>query len=190
MNFRTSRALNSRGYFRAPALSSNSPLRFAITDAAFLGGCALNDGCGSKMKTIIDTAKGLIGKLCWGVQWERQLNLSLSFGNPKLRIREPYISKSRSRRIRERASRRHVTVKGEWWLWIFCAYWRIVIPNVVTARGSSSLRAKNQAMACLNGQKLMDIRVNARDGSTEFRFDLGASRLVDSIQAKWLCRRS
>ncbi len=134
------------------------------------------------MKTIASATKGLIGKLCWGVEWERQLNLSMSFGDPKLRIREPYVSKSPSQRVREIASCRNVKVKGKWWLWVFCAYWRIVIPNTVTAKNSSPLRIKKTAMARLNGQKLVNVRANDHDGSTEFAFDLGAVLQVRPFQ--------
>lgn len=129
---------------------------------------------GKKMKTIASATKGLIGKLCWGVQWEHQLNMSISFGSPRLRIREPYSSKSQNRFIREIASFRNVVVKGEWWLWIYCAFWRIVIPSVVIAKSSSPLCIKRKAMARLNGQRLVDIRVDPHSGSTEFEFDLGA----------------
>jgi hypothetical protein len=126
------------------------------------------------MKTIASITKSLRGKVGWGVEWEPQLNLSMSFGAPQLRIREPHVSRSRNQRVREQASHRHVTVKGKWWLWVFCAYWRIHIPHSATATSSSPLRLKRKAMAGLSGQRLQRIRVNPIHGATEFLFDLGA----------------
>jgi hypothetical protein len=126
-----------------------------------------------KLRTIIGATKGLIGKMCWGVDWERQLNLEVSFGKPRLRVREPYISKSKSPRVLESASHRRVIVKGHWWLWVFCAYWNIIIPSTVTASYSSPMRLKRRAMSLLSGQKLVGIRVESKTGLTEFSFDLG-----------------
>jgi len=67
-----------------------------------------------------------------------------------------------------------VSVRGKWWLWVFCAYWRIHIPHSATATSSSPLRLKRKAMAGLSGQRLQRIRVNPIHGATEFLFDLGA----------------
>src|SRR4051812_9192016 len=103
------------------------------------------------MNTIHNITKGLVGRICWGVEWEPQLNLSMSFGDPQLRIREPRVSRSQSRAVRELFAYRHVTVKGKWWLWVFCAYWKIVIPNTPTASSSSSLQVKRTSMARLSG---------------------------------------
>jgi hypothetical protein len=126
------------------------------------------------MKTITDITKELRGQMCWGVEWDSQLNLSMNFGGPHLSIREPFVSRSASPRIREIASLRAVTVEGTWLLWIFCAYWKLTISDSVTATSTSSCRMKKIAMSRLDGQKLMDIRVNPITGATDFTFDLGA----------------
>lgn len=137
---------------------------------------------GPRMTSIREITKGLIGEVCWGVEYEKQLNLTMSFGQPRLRIREPNASNSKYRRVRENAARRNATVKGEWWLWIFCAYWKIVVPNSVTATSSSPLSVKRAAMGRLSGQRLTGIRVNSIHGATEFGFDLGATLEVRRME--------
>jgi hypothetical protein len=72
------------------------------------------------------------------------------------------------------ARHRGITVKGKWWLWIFCAYWKLMIKNSTTVTSSSSFRKKRLAMALLDGQKLTGIKVNPVTGTTDFTFDLGA----------------
>lgn len=128
------------------------------------------------MKKIEEITRALRGQLCWGVTWDSQLNMSMSFGEPNLRIiREPHVSKSNSPRLRELAAYRMVKVSGKWWLWIFCAHWRLKVSDSLTATSRSSHRKKKIAMARLDGQRLADIRVNPMDGTTEFTFDLGAT---------------
>jgi len=135
------------------------------------------------MITITDITNELRGQLCWGVMWDAQLNMSMSFGKPQLRVREPYVTKTKSERIQDMASCRHVTVKGAWWLWIFCAYWTIKTKDNMRATSSSSFRQKQNAMARLNGQKLKDIKVDHRTGATEFFFDLGTMLRVRRFTA-------
>lgn len=110
------------------------------------------------------------------MKWDSQLGMSMSFGEPRLEIvREPYTSKSKLPFVREHASFRRVRVRGQWWLWIFCAHWTLKVSNSLTATGSSSYRKKAMAMARLEGQRLTDIKVNPVNGVTNFTFDLGAT---------------
>lgn len=128
------------------------------------------------MKTIEEITKPVYGQLCWGVTWDSQLNMSMSFGDPCLRvIREPHATKSKSPQLRELARYRIVKVSGKWWLWIFCTHWRLTVSPTLTATGSSSHRRKLMAMSRLDGQRLVSIRVNPINGTTHFVFDLGAT---------------
>lgn len=125
------------------------------------------------MDAISKTFNQLYGKPCWGIEWDRQLNLSLSFGDPILHVREPFESTSKLPKIRELSSRRRVTVKGAWWLWVFCSYWKISFDSVSAASSSSSYLQKSKAMSKLQGQILEQVCINPRSGATRFEFDLG-----------------
>jgi hypothetical protein len=71
------------------------------------------------------------------------------------------------------ASRRRVTVRGEWWLWIYCCYWRLTSGDLELATGSSSMLRIERATAQLEGQELVSVAVEPETGATRFTFDLG-----------------
>ncbi|QDU81624.1 hypothetical protein Pla110_33670 [Polystyrenella longa] len=115
----------------------------------------------------------LYGQPCWGLNYGRQTNLSLNFGEPSLSIREPYCTESSSETVQQQASQRNVTVHGEWWLWLWCCYWQLTLSNEVLATGSSSNKKIEKAISLLSGQKLVAASVNQSSGFTQFQFDLG-----------------
>jgi hypothetical protein len=125
------------------------------------------------MDVISKTFKQLYGKPCWSVKYDPQLNLSLSFGEPVLRIREPYKTKSKSKRIRRLAASRHISIKGAWWLWIYGSYWRLSQDGKTIARSSSTTRKIKMGMESHGGQKLTHVNLDPRNGKTRFEFDLG-----------------
>lgn len=128
----------------------------------------------NKSPDVIHKAlKQIYGKHCWGVEYDCNVNLSMSFGDPVLRIREPVQSKSSSSKVQELFARRHVTVKGKWWLWIYCAYWKLSFEGVRAATGASSFKQIQIALARLNGQMLKQVEINPQTGATRFVFDLG-----------------
>ena len=124
-------------------------------------------------KTIDKSFQPLYGQPCWGLHYQRQLNLSMNFGNPSLRIREPFHTNAKSDIGRQMAARRCVTVSGEWWLWIYCCYWKLTSDGLPLATGSSSIRKIDRAMAQLDGQALVSVTVEPETGATRFVFDLG-----------------
>jgi hypothetical protein len=115
----------------------------------------------------------LYGQPCWGLCYDRNLNLSMNFGKPSLRVREPYDTDSKSGVVRRLAARRLVTVRGEWWLWIYYCSWRLILGGLELATGSSSLRRIHGAMAQVEGQQLVSAEVEPETAATRFVFDLG-----------------
>ncbi len=109
---------------------------------------------------IIDRCfQPVFGKPCWGFRYDRNLNLSMNFGNPSLYVREPFPTGAKSEVIRRLAARRGVRVRGDWWLWLFCCYWRLISDGKLLATGSASFRRIERAMAQLEGQKLLTVDV-------------------------------
>ena len=123
--------------------------------------------------TVQEVFQPVCGLMCWDVHWERYLNLSMSFGQPHLVVHEPYESESPSARIRQIHAHRKVVVRGEWWLWIFAAYWKLSLHDTEAVTFSSSNRRIQRALALLDGQKLEKVEVKASTGATRFTFDLG-----------------
>ncbi|MBC8109340.1 MAG: hypothetical protein H7Z14_22340 [Anaerolineae bacterium] len=116
----------------------------------------------------------LLGEVCWGLNYERQLNLSLNFGPPRLKIYEPRKSKSESSAVRRLMAQRHVIIKGKWWLWIYQGDWRLRLRNHDEIRSTSSSTRIDRTLRVLAGQKLTQVKVHRQTGSTTFSFDLGA----------------
>jgi hypothetical protein len=136
------------------------------------------------MTIIYKTFRKIYGKPCWGLEYDPQLNLSMSFGDPILRIQEPKQSKSKNSLVRDLLSRRRVTVKGKWWLWIYCAYWKISLNGSRAATSSSSFLQISKSLAKLQGQVLNEVHVNPRTGATRFDFDLGGVLEVRRFERK------
>jgi hypothetical protein len=115
----------------------------------------------------------LRNQICWDVDDDTQLGLSMQIGQPHLEIREPYATKARTESVRRMATCRSVHICGEWFLWVTHAYWRVIREGVALASSSSSLRAIKRALCWdLDGQRFVDLQVNPSTGFTRFHFDL------------------
>ncbi len=124
-------------------------------------------------ETIDSSFQQLYGNPCWGLRYDRQLNLSMNFGVPSLDIREPFTTDSSSETVQQMAARRRVTVRGEWFLWIYQCYWSLNSAERQLATGASSYRRIERAMSQLEGQKLVSIAIDPETCATRFAFDLG-----------------
>lgn len=127
-----------------------------------------------KASIIGKSFEPIFGQPCWGLNHERYLNLSLNFGTPSLRVREPLPNHSKSAALSQLAARRLVTVRGEWWLWLWCCHWQLSQNGERLATGSSSPRRIDQSLKILAGQRLISADVRSNTGKTRFAFDLGA----------------
>jgi hypothetical protein len=127
------------------------------------------------MAIIDETFDRLHGMPCWKVEWEPALGLKLSFGAPQLRVREPHASDSSSDLVRRLASYRTVSLRGEWWLWVWVGRWHVELRDAPPVTASSSRRRIGQSLAFLDGQRLVDVAIRSTDGATTLRFDLGGA---------------
>ena len=127
---------------------------------------------------VIDRAFAkLHGLACWGVHWAPAAGLSFSFGEPSARIRQPMVSgPSLLPRVQRTLSYRAVVVKGAWWFWSWCGLWELRLADderPISARSATRRRA--EGLRFLDGQRLLSVGVDPRDGCTELLFDLGAA---------------
>ena len=118
---------------------------------------------------------------CWGVHWEPQVNMSMSFGAPRLVIREPRVSKAESARVRRLSARRVVSIRGRWWVWLYCSRWTLSVMDLSPVRSTSSMRRIREALGLLDGQRITAVNINPVDAQTRFLFDLGAELTVRSL---------
>lgn len=104
--------------------------------------------------------------------------MTLEFGEPHLHIQEPReVPAGASERVRKLLSRRHVIVRGQWHLWIYCCAWEVYTGD--TLIGDSDLEGSTKerielGAAELNGQRLMRVDLDPGHGTSVFHFDLGS----------------
>ncbi len=136
------------------------------------------------MDIIQENFAEIIGKPCWGLIYDRQTNLSLNFGNPFLKIEEPFKSKSKLPDIRAHFESRRIFVESDYFLRIYFARWKIIYNQVTLATNRSSFLAITKAIGNLQGQVLERVTVNKNTGLTRFEFDLGSILLVQRWSPK------
>lgn len=124
---------------------------------------------------VEDTFSEMYGLPTWQVRKGVGSFLTLEFGAPHLRIREPYSSRSESPAARRLAARRQVTVSGQWHLWIYMCNWTISANGLQLADNEASNAAIDRAIRYIDGQKLESVEVMRKDMKTVFQFDLGGN---------------
>ena len=141
------------------------------------------------MRRIALALSRLYGLPCWNVTRGYGSFLTLEFGRPHLHVHRPFTSTSSSRLVREVAARRHVQVRGDWHLWIYCCDWAVFEGSRLIASADSRNHRIDRATRYLNGQKIVTARVLPRGTRTRFEFDLGGrleTRPYDRKSEQWL----
>lgn len=130
----------------------------------------------------------LAGQTCWGVKRGHGSFLTLEFGLPHLRVREPRAVVGASAPVARLLSRRSVTVRGDWHLWLYCCAWAVFDKSHDLVGDTSSKQKIDRAARFLDGQRLVSATLTPRKLRTNLRFDLGA-RLVtepyDRVSEQW-----
>ena len=116
------------------------------------------------------------------MDYERQLNLKLSFGQPSVHvIREP--GKPFGERGKKWQGRRIVAVRAEYWLWVYIARWKVILADGRSATMSSSGRTRNAVLKALQGEKVLRADVQSHTGATRLAFDLGG--VLEIKRRRW-----
>jgi hypothetical protein len=113
---------------------------------------------------------------CWGVQKGYGSNVTIEFGEPSLRIDKPWTSSwyLGRKKTKKELTTRHVTVRGQWHLWIHCCYWNLNLKDAPLTHNESSDSKIEEALRILNGQQLISVNIDRSSRHTKFEFDLGA----------------
>lgn len=127
-----------------------------------------------KQKSVLeDIFSPIYGKPCWNVEQGYASFLTLEFGEPQLRVKEPRkASKQAPESVKRRWARRFVYVRGQWHLWLYACNWKIIILGEEKASHRSSKLAIRKAAVEINGEKLIRVVVD-KSFITTFEFDLG-----------------
>lgn len=117
--------------------------------------------------------KKIYGKPCWRVSPGYGSFLTMEFGEPHLDIREPRSPKgSFSPRVKRLLESRLVFIHGQWHLWVYCCNWKVLLERKLIGDGSSK-RSMQKAADFLDGQKLIQFSISAKQSRCRFTFDLG-----------------
>jgi hypothetical protein len=118
----------------------------------------------------------LIGLPAWFVRRGYGGFLTLEFGAPRLRIREPkVVAPDMSEKVAALYRRRKVTPRGEWRLWIYCCHWRVLSGGEEIGWSEDSDKKIGAAVNELDGQVLTAAEADPAQGTSVFKFDLGAT---------------
>lgn len=118
----------------------------------------------------------LVGLPAWQVRRGHGSFLTLEFGAPRLKIREPKVPPpDMNERVAAIFGRRQVTPRGEWHLWIYCCHWRVLSGGNEIGRSNASYDEIDAAAKELDGQLLTAAEADPTQGTSAFEFDLGAT---------------
>lgn len=142
---------------------------------------------------IFPELASLKGQICWSASNGYGSFITLYFGEPSLRIREPIpVIHSTSPKIKKQLSRKRVYLEGQWHIWIYMCSWKLKDKHEVFCTSDSKSKLMNNSLNLIEGQILCDILINEADGSTKFEFDYGSEILTkpygegDTEEDNWL----
>ncbi len=139
---------------------------------------------------IFSVFQPLIGTIAWSVSCASFPFLTLEFGSPHLSIRHPIAAKAETPlRVARSLARRHVTVVGDYHLWIQYAKWHMTTQHSAANSEDADSLLSIECIRELDGQILSDVVVNEPARSCTLSFDLGAtlhlSRDPDYKEDQW-----
>lgn len=118
---------------------------------------------------------------CWAVEYEQQLNLKLSFGQPSVHIlREP--GKPFGPKRGRWNGRRIVALRAEYWLWVYTARWKVTLADGRSVSLRSAARARDAVLNTLKGEKVVSVSVEPNTGATRLMFDLGGLLEINRLE--------
>jgi hypothetical protein len=125
---------------------------------------------------VQDLFKPLLGQFAWNVDGGVGSMLTLEFGAPHILVREPRVpSPGGSERVRRHLRRRHVSVVGDWHLWIQYCDWKISVADGSCDSENFDWRRPDECLGDLDGQRLIGVGVGSLPNSWKFEFDLGGA---------------
>jgi hypothetical protein len=128
------------------------------------------------IRSILPCHCSLIGLPAWFVRRGHGSFLTLEFGAPSLRIRQPkVVMPDNSGKVAALFRRRIVLPRGEWRLWIYCCHWRVLSRGEEIAWSEASDKKISAATNEFDGQILTAAEADPAQGTSVFKFDLGAT---------------
>lgn len=130
-------------------------------------------------KEIRELLQQLLGELVWSAKRGHGTFITMEFGTPHLVVREPIKSKSTTPQVVRHLARRHVSIHGDFSLFIWDSRWSISTKDQTVGLDTSE-NVVREVLRDLDGQRVT--AVNFAEADTTLEFDLGITvRLGKSI---------
>ena len=131
------------------------------------------------MTNSSDFIKGFLGKPIWGARKGHGSFLIFNLGEPRIDFEEPKIQKAFSdseiRFPKDTYKSRLVTIKGDYFIWIYCCDWTFSIEEKIVAHNESNDKEILNAIEFINGQIISSIYIDSEKFEVKFNFDLAGS---------------
>ena len=121
---------------------------------------------------ISEAFRPVLGLPSWDVKKGHGSFITMQFGQPELRIKEPRLLPVFLDRAPAQTMVRSTEIYGQWHLWIYGCVWSLTLDTVELAHCESEDATIVRALRALNGQVLTSVEVDPADGSSTFAFDL------------------
>jgi hypothetical protein len=122
--------------------------------------------------SIVDVFRPLQNQMCWGCKRGYGSFLTIEFGAPHLRIREPFLEGDVSEgKHKQRLLGRRVRVVGDWHLWIQDASWRFEVGQAKIESSRFDAAKLDAALPLLDGQRLTSVEFDVARQELHWSFD-------------------
>jgi hypothetical protein len=125
------------------------------------------------MKKIEDIFPSLMDQLVWSVRRGYAGYLTMEFGKPHLKVRNPKISHADSESVRELLDRRRVYLCGQWGLFIKSSKWVVFFKDRTIVNDNDFSEDMKKALDYIDGQKLIKFDFDEDRKTLNLEFDLG-----------------
>ena len=130
-------------------------------------------------KKLKELLQQVVGELVWAAKRGHGTFITMEFGSPHMVVREPIKSTSTMPRVVRHLARRHVSILGEFSLFVQDSRWSISTRDQTVGLDTSET-AVREMLLDLDGQRVS--AVSFAEADTTLEFDLGTTvRLGKSI---------
>lgn len=131
-----------------------------------------------------DLFAAMIGQIAWNAKLGLDRTLTVEFGNPSLRIREPVLTdRAVDDKVKGALEKRTVTLVGEWHIWIQFAEWEITIGQTSVKSYHENQSVLTDFLEQIDGQKITGYCSRPENCGFEIIFDLGLSLKIAPMDA-------
>jgi hypothetical protein len=132
-----------------------------------------------------DLFAGVLGQIVWQANTGFGNSITLEFGQPQLRIREPLNpATTEPNSVLGRLRRRSVVLSGMYHLWVQNCTWEITDPTQLIQNPTNSEEKIFSEIELLNGQYLKAVISDLRQQRLTFEFDLGSKLLLSFPESR------